>query len=247
MAKQARQSSTPKRSSKKKDTRQPDAVVVDFPQRHSQETPLRTKLEGRTPNQKTYLNAMRHQLITVGLGPAAAGKTFLSASQAAKDFQERKYSRIIVTRPAVNAGEDYGFLPGGENDKLAPYFEPVREVLEEWLGVAHVEYLVKRKLIRFVPMGHLRGRTFKDAVVLLDESQNTTPEQMRLFLTRIGENCRIVINGDLTQKDIQNESGLADIVKRFEGMEEFTFVHFSTKDCQRHPVVAKIMERYGQT
>ncbi len=247
MAKQARQSTSTRRSSKRKDTRQPDTVVVDFPQRNVRETPLRTKLEGRTPNQKTYLNAMRHQLITAGLGPAAAGKTFLSASQAAKDFQEKKYSRIIVTRPAKNAGEDYGYLPGDENDKLAPYFEPVREVLEEWLGVSHVEYLVKLKIIRFVPMGHLRGRTFKDAFVILDEAQNTTPEQMRLFLTRIGENCRIVINGDLTQKDITTESGLADIINRFEGMEEFAIVQFSTKDCQRHPVVAKIMERYGQT
>lgn len=241
MARHAK-ASTPKKTSKKRDAR--DNTVVDFPQRALLERPARKTLVGRTPNQKAYLCAMRSKLITIGLGPASAGKTYLSTSQAAREFQDRKYRRIIVTRPAVTAEEDYGFLPGTQNDKLAPYFEPVREVLDEWLGVQQVTALIEEKVIVFSPMGFLRGKTFRDAFVILDESQNTTPKQMRLFLTRIGENCRVVINGDLMQMDIKGLSGLEDAVKRLEGLDELDVVRFDLNDCQRDPIVKKILERY---
>lgn len=233
----------PKKVSKKKVAR--DSTVVKFPDRGQLERPARKTLVGRTPNQKTYLSLMRSKLITFGLGPASAGKTYLSTSQAAREFQDQKYKRIIVTRPAVPAEEEeYGFLPGDQNEKTAPWFEPVREVLEEWLGVSQVETLIEMRLITFSPMGFMRGKTFRDAFVILDEAQNTTPKQMRLFLTRIGENCRVVINGDLSQKDIQGPSGLKDAVERLDDLEEIGVVRFDLSDCQRDPIVRKILERY---
>ncbi len=217
-----------------------EAVPSTAPRPHNR------RLESLTQAQYYYQQAIQSNIITFGLGPAGTGKTYVCASMAALDFLDKSVTDIIVTRPAITAEEEIGFLPGTEEEKCAPYFEPVKVILEEWLGEGHLEYFIKRKRIRFAPMGFLRGRTFENAFVILDEAQNTTPKQMQLFLTRIGKNCRVVVNGDIDQKDIPGLSGLEDAVKRLVDVQGIGIFKFEPEDIVRSGIVREILLRYAK-
>ena len=201
-------------------------------------------LTPKNPRQKFYLNAVQHKTLTFGLGPAGTGKTFLAAWTAADLFDRGEIKKIIVTRPAVEAGENLGFLPGEMEEKIDPYFVPVREALERRLGKGAVEYHLKDKNIEFVPLAFMRGRTFDDAFVILDEAQNTTPRQMKMFLTRIGERSRVVVNGDLKQSDIPGINGLADAIDRLEGVSDIVVHKFTREDVVRSGLAQVIVDAY---
>ena len=202
------------------------------------------RVEAKTEAQAHYLMSMESNIITIGLGPAGTGKTFLAASIAAKLLQDKKISRIIVTRPAVESGRGLGFLPGKLDEKYAPYIAPVREVLDDWLGKSHVDGMLKTGKIECVPLEFMRGRTFDNAFVILDEAQNTTVEEMKMFVTRIGEWSRVVINGDATQIDIETPSGLEDVVDRFHEMSGVGICKFADEDCVRSGIAREILFRY---
>lgn len=221
---------------------QSDETIVHLPPR-----PRPQRLDVLTQAQYYYREMIRSKIITFGLGPAGTGKTYVCASLAALDFLDKRITDIIITRPAITAEEEIGFLPGTEDEKCAPYFEPVKVILEEWLGESQLEYLIKRKRVRFAPMGFLRGRTFENAFVILDEAQNTTPKQMQLFLTRIGRNCRVVVNGDIDQQDIPGRSGLQDAVERLVGVENIGIFQFEADDIVRSGIVKDILLRYAKT
>jgi phosphate starvation-inducible PhoH-like protein len=192
-----------------------------------------TELTAKNPRQKQYLNSMSANTVTFGLGPAGTGKTFLSAWTAADAFDKGDYERLIITRPAVEAGENLGFLPGELEDKIDPYFVPVREAIQKRLGKGSTEYHMKKGTILFVPLAYMRGRTFDDAFVIADEMQNATPAQMKMFLTRIGDRCKYVVNGDLNQSDIPGPNGLKDAVGRFAGARGCGTTVFTRDDVVR--------------
>jgi phosphate starvation-inducible PhoH-like protein len=175
-------------------------------------------LKPLTETQRAYDVAIASHRIVFGIGPAGTGKTYVAAGRAAEELREGRIERIIVTRPAVEAGESLGFLPGDVNEKYEPYFRPVREAIEERLGSGTVEYYIKAGIIEARPLAYLRGSTLKNAIVILDEAQNTTPGQMKMFLTRIGKGARFIVNGDINQKDIACKSGLEDAVRRLTGL-----------------------------
>jgi len=201
-------------------------------------------IEARNKAQKTYLKYMRDYNVTFGVGPAGTGKTYLCGAVAASDLMEHKVERIIITRPVVEAEENLGFLPGTLEEKFAPYFRPFKDVLDERIGHSHVEYLIKHGTIEIAPLAYMRGRSFKNCWVVLDEAQNTTPNQMKLFLTRLGEGCRVVINGDLSQKDIKGKSGLEDALGTLKHLSSIGFVTFEKEDIVRSGVVQEIVEAY---
>lgn len=194
--------------------------------------------------QRKYIRAIASNTLTFGTGPAGTGKTFVCGALAAAALAEGLTERIIITRPAVEAGRGLGFLPGELEEKFDPYFEPFKDVLEERLGSGMVEYSIKAGKIQAKPLEYMRGKTFKDAWVILDEAQNTTPIQMKLFLTRIGESCTVIVNGDLAQKDIRGRSGLEDAIKRLYDMPDVAFVEFTKADIVRSGLVQEIVERY---
>jgi phosphate starvation-inducible PhoH-like protein len=196
-------------------------------------------------NQDRYIKAIAHNQITIGLGPAGTGKTYIAAALAAEAFKTGVIRKIIVTRPAVEAGESLGFLPGELEEKYEPYFRPVRDAFVERLGSGPTDYMIKSGQIEAIPLAYLRGMTFKDAWVILDEAQNTTPLQMKLFLTRIGENAKVIINGDLSQQDIPGYSGLDDASKRLRGLGGVAQVAFDENDIVRSGIVADILRRYA--
>lgn len=165
-------------------------------------------VQALTKAQGSYIKAILDNIITFGIGPAGTGKSYVAAGLAADMLREKKIDRIILTRPGVEAGEKFGFIPGELEEKYAPYIEPFRDILNERLGRSQVDYLIKHKRICAMPLAFMRGRTFKNCWAILDEAQNTTPGQMKLFLTRIGDNCKVIIDGDLEQKDIPSQSGL---------------------------------------
>jgi len=201
-------------------------------------------IKAMTENQGLYLNSLRTNTLTFGIGPAGTGKTYVAAAYAADLIRDKKIDKIIITRPAVEAGESLGFLPGDMDEKFDPYFAPVRDILIERLGSGMVEYLVKNKRIEVKPLAYMRGTTFKNAFVLLDEAQNTTPQQMLLFLTRIGENSRISVNGDLKQTDLRGITGLLDAVKRCRNIKSAGIVEFGREDIVRSGIVREIIEAY---
>jgi phosphate starvation-inducible PhoH-like protein len=215
---------------------------------HDQRTPDRVEklyvLTAKTDAQRSYLNSIKVNTLTFGLGPAGTGKTFVAAWIAADMFERGDYTKLIITRPAIEAGEELGFLPGELEDKIEPYFVPVRETLERRLGKGKVEYLIKNEEIIFVPLAYMRGRTFDDAVVLLDEAQNTTPKQAKMFLTRIGERSKVIVNGDLNQSDIPGRNGLEDAITRLEGMKTIGVTRFSREDVVRSGLAQMIVEAY---
>lgn len=203
-----------------------------------------TPLEAKTENQRRYINAIKNFTLTIATGPAGTGKTYICASLAAQALKEGTIDKIIITRPAVEAGESLGFLPGELEEKFDPYLQPFREVLEERLGKTHVEYLLKNGRIDASPLAYMRGRTFKNAFVILDEAQNTTPVQMKMFLTRIGHDCTVVVNGDMAQHDLRGMSGLEDAVRRVTHIPAVKHIAFDRSDIVRSGLVQEIVAAY---
>lgn len=219
-----------------------DAVPLDAVPSPKRVAPLEPKNEA----QKRYINAIKNFILVFGLGPAGTGKTYIAGAMAAQALSERRTERIIITRPAVDAGESLGFLPGELDEKYEPYIAAFRDVLNERLGKSHVDNLIKNGRIEAAPLAYMRGRTFKNAFVILDEAQNATPEQMKLFLTRIGEGCHVIVNGDESQVDIKGLSGLIDAVQRLTKLASVKVIKFSTADIVRSGLVQEIVEAYGK-
>lgn len=200
-------------------------------------------LQAKNDTQQRYIRAIENYDVVFGLGPAGTGKTYIAGSVACDMLRKKLVETIIITRPAVDAGESLGFLPGELEEKYAPYIAAFRDVLDERLGKSFVDYLLKVGQIKAMPFAYMRGRTFKNAVVILDEAQNATPLQMKLFLTRIGENCKVIIDGDESQSDI-NDSGLSDAVSRIQHIPSVKVVRFSKSDVVRSGLVQEVVEAY---
>lgn len=201
----------------------------------------------KTLGQKKYVDAIDDFTITFGIGPAGTGKTYLAMAKAVQALQRKEVSRIILTRPAVEAGERLGFLPGTLNDKIDPYLRPLFDALHEMLEPESVPKLMASATIEVAPLAYMRGRTLNDAFIILDEAQNTTPEQMKMFLTRLGFNSKMVITGDITQIDLPvGTSGLRTAVEVLGGVEDMHFSMLSSEDVVRHSLVAKIIDAYSK-
>lgn len=197
--------------------------------------------------QKTYVDAVKYHDIVFGIGPAGTGKTFLAVVMAVQALRNGVVKRIILTRPAVEAGESLGFLPGDLQEKVDPYLRPVYDALFQILGKSATERMMERGIIEIAPLAYMRGRTLDDAFVILDEAQNTTTMQMKMFLTRLGFNSKMIVNGDSSQIDLPGKvkSGLIDAKEKLSGVKAIDFVYFTAKDVVRHPVVAEIIKAYG--
>jgi phosphate starvation-inducible protein PhoH and related proteins len=206
------------------------------------------KIAPKTFGQKRYVDAIRHSTLTFAIGPAGTGKTYLAVAVAVRALQERQVSRLILTRPAVEAGERLGFLPGSLYDKIDPYMRPLYDALYEMTGPDTLPRLMDRGVVEVAPLAFLRGRTLNNAFIILDEAQNTTPEQMKMFLTRMGLGSTVVVNGDATQVDLPTGqlSGLFVVEEILEGIEGISFVHLGGKDVVRHKIVQDIVEAYGR-
>ena len=205
--------------------------------------PIRPKTLG----QKEYLNAIRTNAITFGVGPAGTGKTYLAVAKAVRAFQDRQVRRIILTRPAVEAGENLGFLPGTLNEKVDPYLRPLYDALSDMLGADQLKRYMDDGAIEVAPLAYMRGRTLNDAFVILDEAQNTTEQQMKMFLTRLGFNTKMIITGDVTQVDLTvPKSGLATIERILDGIDDIAFAHLQPEDVVRHALVGKIVAAYDR-
>ncbi len=200
----------------------------------------------KTLNQKLYVEAIEKFDMVFGIGPAGTGKTYLAVSMAVRALLDKKVNRIVLTRPAVEAGERLGFLPGTLQEKIDPYLKPLYDALYEMLDVERVDRHLERGVIEIAPIAFMRGRTLNDSFVILDEAQNTTPEQMKMFLTRIGYNSKAVITGDVTQIDLPSGklSGLIEARTVISGVEGISFVHFNDRDVVRHPLVQRIVRAY---
>ncbi len=197
--------------------------------------------------QKTYVDSVKQHDIVFGIGPAGTGKTFLAVVMAVQALRNGQVKRIILTRPAVEAGESLGFLPGDLQEKVDPYLRPVYDALFQILGKTATERMMERGVIEIAPLAYMRGRTLDDAFVILDEAQNTTSMQMKMFLTRLGFNSKMIVNGDISQIDLPNKvkSGLIDAKDKLCHVNAIDFVYFMAKDVVRHPVVAEIIKAYG--
>ena len=203
-------------------------------------------LAPKTVGQKRYVDAMRRNTITFAVGPAGTGKTYLAVAAAVKSLQEREVSRIILTRPAVEAGERLGFLPGTLYEKIDPYLRPLYDALYDMMEPDAFQRLMTRGTIEVAPLAYMRGRTLNDSFIILDEAQNTTPEQMKMFLTRLGFGSKVVVNGDVTQIDLPagQRSGLVIVEEILEGIEGLEFLHLGARDVVRHRIVQNIVEAY---
>jgi phosphate starvation-inducible PhoH-like protein len=208
----------------------------------------RGAIRGRGPNQKRYLHNINKHAVNFGVGPAGTGKTYLAVASAVAALQADQVQRIVLVRPAVEAGERLGFLPGDLAQKVDPYLRPLYDALYEMLGFDHVARLIDRNVIEVAPLAFMRGRTLNDAFIILDEAQNTTPEQMKMFLTRTGFGSVAVITGDVTQIDLPKHqlSGLKQAVRILEGVEGISFSFFSAQDVVRHPMVQRIVVAYDK-
>ena len=204
--------------------------------------PIRPKTLG----QKEYLNAIRTNAITFGVGPAGTGKTYLAVAMAVKAFKAKDVSRIVLTRPAVEAGEKLGFLPGDLQQKVDPYLRPLYDGLFDMLGAETYERLVEKQIIEVAPLAYMRGRTLDDSFIILDEAQNTTPEQMKMFLTRMGVGSKVVVTGDVTQIDLpeRTRSGLVDALHVLKNVNGIAQCYFTEKDVVRHRLVQEIIKAY---
>lgn len=203
-------------------------------------------IKAKTLGQQRYVNNIKSNTVTLGVGPAGTGKTFLAVAMAVKALRNKEVSRIILTRPAVEAGERLGFLPGDLQSKIDPYLRPLYDSLYEMLGNETCLKYMEKQIIEIAPLAYMRGRTLDDSFIILDEAQNTTPEQMKMFLTRIGFNSKIVVTGDLSQTDLPDgkKSGLAEAVKILKDIEGIAIHQFSEKDVVRHKLVQKIIVAY---
>ena len=205
-------------------------------------------VKGKTLGQKKYLEAIRSNLVTIGVGPAGTGKTYLAVACAVAAFRAKEINRIILTRPAVEAGEKLGFLPGDLQNKVDPYLRPLYDALFDMLGADTYQKYLERGNIEVAPLAFMRGRTLDDSFIILDEAQNTTPEQMKMFLTRIGFNSRVVVNGDITQIDLPagKRSGLKDAIQILEHVDGIASVFLTSADVVRHELVQRIINAYDK-
>ena len=212
---------------------------------------LRTKrmtIQPRGPNQQSYVRSIQEHDINFGIGPAGTGKTYLAVACAVDALEREQIRRILLVRPAVEAGEKLGFLPGDLSQKIDPYLRPLYDALYEMLGFEQVAKLIERQVIEVAPLAYMRGRTLNNSFIILDESQNTTLEQMKMFLTRIGFGSTAVITGDITQVDLPRgtRSGLAHVIEVLKDVKGIGFTHFRSKDVVRHPLVQRIVEAYDR-
>jgi len=200
----------------------------------------------KTLGQKRYVDAIRESTVSFSIGPAGTGKTYLAVATAVKALQDRDVSRIILTRPAVEAGEKLGYLPGTLYEKIDPYLKPLYDALFEMMDAEAFHRLMERGTIEVAPLAYMRGRTLNDSFIILDEAQNTTPEQMKMFLTRLGFGSKVVVNGDITQIDLPSgtRSGLVIVQEILLGIEGIRFVHLGAQDVVRHRIVQNIVEAY---
>ena len=208
----------------------------------------RGTIRGRGANQAKYLHAIATHDINFGIGPAGTGKTFLAVAMAVDALNESRVQRLVLVRPAVEAGEKLGFLPGDLSQKVDPYLRPLYDALYEMLGVEKVARLLEKNVIEIAPLAYMRGRTLNDAFVILDEAQNTTIEQMKMFLTRLGFGSTAVVTGDMTQVDLPKhvKSGLKDATEVLRGVDGVSFTFFQARDVVRHPLVARIVSAYDR-
>ena len=206
-------------------------------------------IKAKTVGQKAYVDAIAENTVTFGIGPAGTGKTYLAVAMAVKAFRNKEVNRIILTRPAVEAGEKLGFLPGDLQTKIDPYLRPLYDALFEMLGAENYQKHIERGSIEIAPLAYMRGRTLDDAFIILDEAQNTTPQQMKMFLTRIGFGSKAVVTGDITQIDLPGGvfSGLKDAMRVLKNIDGINFSRFSEKDVVRHPLVQKIIKAYEKS
>ena len=207
---------------------------------------VKRMVQPRSPNQRKYVEAIGQSDMTFGLGPAGTGKTYLAVAMAVSALMAKKVSRIILVRPAVEAGERLGFLPGSLQEKVDPYLRPLYDALYDLLDQEKVDKLLERNVIEVAPLAFMRGRTLSDAFIIMDEAQNTTTEQMKMFVTRLGNNSKAVITGDLTQTDLPNpkKSGLLEALNVLSGVEGIRFCHFEDVDVVRHHLVQRIVRAY---
>ena len=202
-------------------------------------------VKAKTSGQRRYVDAIRDNVITFCLGPAGTGKSWLAVAMAVQALQNKRVQRIILTRPAVEAGERLGFLPGDLTAKIDPYLRPLYDALHDMVGADHARTLLERQVVEVAPLAFMRGRTLNNSFVILDEAQNTTPEQMKMFLTRIGFGSKVVVTGDTTQVDLAGgRSGLTGLESMLEGINDLGFVHLDGSDVVRHRIVADIVAAY---
>ncbi|HQV56621.1 MAG TPA: PhoH family protein [Ilumatobacteraceae bacterium] len=224
-----------------RDDQRPSAVLTDDILRGGKGKPVRPKTAG----QKRYVDAIRNNVITFGLGPAGTGKSWLAVAMAVHAYQSKQVQRIILTRPAVEAGERLGFLPGDLMAKIDPYLRPLYDALYDMVEPEGAQKLLERQAVEVAPLAFMRGRTLNNSFIILDEAQNATPEQMKMFLTRIGFGSRVVVTGDTTQIDVPDgRSGLLGLERTLTGIDGLAFVHLGAGDVVRHKIVADIVAAY---
>jgi phosphate starvation-inducible PhoH-like protein len=221
----------------------PGEILEDVVWRHRA-----SKVAPKTVNQKRYVDSIRNNTVTFGIGPAGTGKTFLAVALAAAALHRREVNRIILTRPAVEAGERLGFLPGDLMAKVDPYLRPLFDALHDMLEAERVSQHLERGVIEVAPLAFMRGRTLNDSFIILDEAQNTSPEQMKMFLTRLGFNSKVVVTGDITQIDLprEQESGLVVVSEILDGVDGIEFIRFGEEDVVRHKLVRRIVAAYTE-
>lgn len=219
----------------------PSVILTEDILKTSVGKPVRAKTSG----QRRYVEAIRDNVVTFGLGPAGTGKSWLAVAMAVQALNAKRVQRIILTRPAVEAGEKLGFLPGDLTAKIDPYLRPLYDALHDMVGAEHARTLLERQIVEVAPLAFMRGRTLNNSFVILDEAQNTTPEQMKMFLTRIGFGSKVVVTGDTTQVDLAGRrSGLTRLESMLRGIRDLVFVHLDAQDVVRHRIVADIVAAY---
>jgi len=227
----------------------PETNLIEFFTDDAVPSSIRRIVTPRNVAQKSYLQAIQDEDIVFAIGPAGTGKTYLAVAAAAAALQDKQMKRIILCRPAVEAGERLGFLPGDIAEKVNPYLRPLYDSLYDIIGFEKVEKLMERSIIEIAPLAFMRGRTLNDSFIILDEAQNTTPEQMKMFLTRLGFGSKAVVTGDVTQTDLPvgRHSGLVEVVRLLRGITGLSFCHFTDVDVVRHPLVQEILRAYERS